>query len=165
MIGERRASPALVRRLREIVPDADLIYLGDGEWQLGYYQLENSRARDETARMALGQLLEQPASPERAKELKFYRFILRTGFRTMGNPIQVNDPVSAGIPEMLERWDWIYRHRLEEAWEERLYEIDDERDVERARALMADKVESEGRGIFRHATHGKKPFMDYGARA
>ncbi|MFP3948891.1 MAG: hypothetical protein ACLFWG_09190 [Longimicrobiales bacterium] len=165
MIGDRTAPADLVRRLQEIVPNADLIYLGDGQWQLGYYQPENARIRNETARMALAEFLTKPESLQRAREIKLYRFILRTGFRTMGNPFEVNDPDTAGIDQVLERWEWIYRHQLEDAWEARLYEIDDERDVERAQAVMADKIDSEGESIFRHATYGPKAFSYPGARA
>lgn len=151
MIGFRIAPPDLVRRLREIDPAADLIYLGEGRWQLGRYKPENSRVREKSARRSVGAYLQTPETPARNRQIAFFRHVAATGFRPMGSPFEVNEPETAGIPEAMERWLWTYRHRRDQAWKERL-EAATDAEQKRLQAYTQDKIESEGRSIFKHVT-------------
>lgn len=145
----------LVARLREINPEAELLYIGKGKWLLGLVRPDGFRRRMALARIAkLTKILERayllPEEVKRAAALRLWKARLHAeGFKDIAL-YQTGDPDGSIVEDLRER-EWTFRHRWKETVRERNREIDGTAAEEATEARIRDYIRSEGPSIHRTA--------------
>ena len=155
--GERKAPEAVLQQLREIDPNADLVYLGGSEWLLGV-RAENHAAKRAIERQ-LAWALDQPKlsdpldAAEQAKRIQLLQ-LYASGFR----PVHIYSTPEESVEDFRERdhrwrtdFDGTIRDRLREA------SLEDRREASEARLM--DYIQAETGFLHRHFFRGAKSFM------
>lgn len=163
--GGRRAPTDFTRRLREIHPEAELLYGGRGVWLLGKYRpnrdiqrrAERGIAHLERALGKAGQgSIVIPPMVKREIAFRFWWWhLIRMGFRPVtrypspGNQIFGEPP--GWIVEDFRRRQWRADHELTTTLEQREEEWDSDADLEKAQGRLRGYLEEMHRDIHRHA--------------
>lgn len=169
--GGREAPPETVALLREIDPDAELVYLGKGIWLLG--AVRPSDARRDGAAALLDDLEEvfglagsgtaAPISPEIKQQLAVDLLECRMLYRGFAKiaAYQVQGWPGALLVEDFRERDFVYRTRFAEKWRELAAEASGDAGLERrikgVRTYLEDNKAHIERHAFRkpHTTHGR----------
>lgn len=154
---EREAPEAVLVQLREIDPDADLLYLGGGEWLLGVRK-GNTAAREKAKEllkvMKSRKPLDDPlAAAEEAKRIELINLCANEGFR----PVAIYDTPEESIEDFRQR-DFRWRTAFEETLKARAAEAELGTTEEAIRAEW-DDYKPEARFIYRHFLGGVKRFV------
>lgn len=165
MVGARQAPVEVVRQLREVLPDTDLISLPNGEWMLGRWAPFHAQ-RCKAATELLASELSLPQSRQRDDRVAMLRLFL-AGFRTiLPNP---DSPIRGAVGYRTEHNFGRIREELREKeyglqQASALFDAMVEESVDDAQAGMAavlDRMEAEGpsdhRIIHRHRVSMRNP--------
>lgn len=139
----RTAPPGLVLQLREIDKTAELVNICEGVWWLGCVRPnEAKRLRSAHALHRMLGTRNAPAGRVLRAMLGEYGFTFIAEYRIEG------EPTSAIVADFRER-DYLWRHRPDETFEERLNEYDREKEV--AKADRLDEIRVGGKDAFEFA--------------
>lgn len=160
MMGAREAPARLLEELREILPAADLVDLGNGEWLLGHWAPFH-RLRYQAAVECLDRELSLPVSRQRDRRIALLRHFLG-GFRyILPNP---DSPILGAlgyrtetnfgrIREELREKEWGL-HRARSLFEAHLKES--VVDHQQAISTVLDRLDAEHRSDWRILRQGRR---------
>jgi hypothetical protein len=154
-----RECPAeITARLREIEPTTTLVYVGEGEWWLGRVRPTDDPRHAKLHRQGVAMLdgMAQLDGLRGGKGrdarrvvnalVKLRGFEWERAFTLQGEP-------TGGVVEWWRAQHWLETHRLEETTLAALREASGERRREDGQRRIRDFIQSEARGIHRHAFH------------
>lgn len=177
--GGQQPPPEVVRGLREIDPRMELVYVGDGVWRLGKVEFASDRHQKacEVYRNALKKLQRVRAgdlphevpwdtflamASRRLKE----RYLLVQGFQPIPRLKLRHHHLHSGLVEYFRYLDWGWKFAWIEDRKEQERQEDGTADLERRTAEAVDRVQAEGKSIYRKAfrhpvsRRGKVDFKD-----
>jgi hypothetical protein len=141
----------VIERLREIDPQADLLYVGSGKWMLGVYR--PGQYRMDFARKQLYYL-----TGEKSREDDLPPWAVVAKYRKMQDgfaPVLIGEAQNGLFGEMIRDFrvaDWFWRNRPDEKFEENLNATDTSTLMHPRMEQMADFADSEAGSVWRH-TH------------
>lgn len=154
-----RGEPSdVAARLREVDPATTLVYLGLGQWLLG--SVQPHAYRRQLADRLIANQFRLPVEERRPGVVVWGR-MLRAGLRAIA--LYTEEEVNSGYAVLdFRRREWNWRNRPDEAFEETLARVSDERDIEERIVTILDAVHSEWRSVYRWAFRGQRSIINPG---
>jgi hypothetical protein len=143
----------VLERLREIDPDADLLYIGEGRWILGVYRPGEPRRL--FARKQLRTL-----SAENPDDADLEPWAVVAKYKKIADgfaPVFIGEAPNGLFGELIHDFrvsDWFYRNQADAQFERNLEASDIHHAMDDRKATMADYADSEAGPVWRY-THRK----------
>lgn len=142
----RETPPDVLRGLRDVHPQAELVYAGQGRWLAGIVKPDSARRRN--AIRLLQMQRDRHVFVESNHDQLLMGWLMLQGFGLVADYHIQGEPTGA-IVEDFRRRDWVYRHLDMEQVYARL-EAQSEKLPEKMRAQLGvrEKLQADGRWLF-----------------
>lgn len=158
--SEREAPRHVIDGLRNVDPDATLLYAGEGVWVLGVVR---PRSRQVLGGLPRRQTAWKIMAHERVKlnpdpvALRLAELMLRDFFEIARYKVQ-GSPTYEIVHDFAER-DWNWKYAADETFERHLDETEDGPAWREMRRKYADYAQTEARDTYRHVFKGRRSLL------